>query len=389
MQTMKKKFEAYNTTTEWKLDNAKQVELESEMNTLFSCSHDAVVARNKILEAEILRDAGVVEVARNFGFTIKSYRQLQVVLQKRPFWNSTINSGKHKCSGAVCIRCRVCNTRSTEHTIEEFIAYRARPQVKSKMQNLDLATQHRCGSENPDEVEFVDSCYLKNLVKDRIYESYREPGVTVVATGSWFMCMNSGLLHYCKNDESCSKMSLEIHDGSPLSYSCALTSLAKKPVVESWQAWDGVHFHSVARINSIQNSIAITRKNGRFEDVPANHTPGKTTDFAIPLAVDNVFDNQLCLSDWEAVSQFQDDERNSSSFQTVNNALLRCIKRKKEIVLKQVKGAVGHTDEQPFHGEPLLHDMEVLVLVNQVMRLVLIFRNNILINYCVKTPKFE
>jgi hypothetical protein len=137
------------------------------------------------------------------------------------------------------------------------------------------------------------------------------------------------------------------------------------------------------------STIAITRKNGRFEDVPPNHTPGKTTDFAIPLAVDNVFDNLLCLADWETVGQFDDDERNSSSFQTVNNALLRCIKRRKDIVLKQVKGAVGHTDEQPFHGEPLLHDMEVLVLVNQVMRLVLIFRNNVLFNYCVKTPKFE
>lgn len=164
---------------------------------------------------------------------------------------------------------------------------------------------------------------------------------------------------------------------------------AKQPDDEEREYLEREAEIDTAYILNGNSTIAITRKNGRFEDVPANHTPGKTTDFAIPLAVDNVFDNQLCLSDWEAVSQFQDDERNSSSFQTVNNALLRCIKRKKEIVLKQVKGAVGHTDEQPFHGEPLLHDMEVLVLVNQVMRLVLIFRNNILINYCVKTPKFE
>lgn len=286
MQLGKKKFEAYNTTTEWKLDNAKQVEIETDMNTLFECSQEAADARRKILEAEILRDAGMIEVARNFGFTIKTYRQLQVVLQKRPFWNGVINGGKHKCSGSVCVRCKVCGTRSTEHTIEQFIAYRARPQSKTKMQNLDLASIHRCGSENPDEVEFIDRCYLKSLVKDRIYESYREPGVTVIATGSWFMCMNSGLLHYCKNDESCSKMSLEIHDGSPLSYSCALTSLAKKAVVESWQAWDGVHFHSVARINSIQNSIVIKQisviEEGGGDDFGEDFMADMDTDELLP-----------------------------------------------------------------------------------------------------------
>lgn len=253
----KKKFEAYNTTTEWKLDNAKQVELETGMNTLFDCSQEATDTRRKLLEAEILRDAGMIEVARNFGFSITNYRQLQVLLRKRLFWTSIINGGKHKCSGSVCIRCKVCGTRSSDHTVEQFIAYRAKPQTKLKMQNLLPSTQHRCGSNDPSEIEFVDSCYLKSLVKDRIYESYREPGVTITATGCWFMCMNSGLLHYCKNDESCSKMSLEIHDGSSLSYSCALTSLAKKPVVESWQPWDGIHFHPVSKISSIQNSIVI------------------------------------------------------------------------------------------------------------------------------------
>jgi len=137
------------------------------------------------------------------------------------------------------------------------------------------------------------------------------------------------------------------------------------------------------------HTIAITKKNGRFEDVPAEHKPGKTTDFAIPLAVDNEFDNWLCLSDWDSVRKFEGDDRNLPSFQTVNNALLRCIQRRKDIVLKQVKGAIGHTDEQAFHGEPLLQDMELTVLVNQAMRLVLIFRNNILVNYCVKPAKFE
>lgn len=138
------------------------------------------------------------------------------------------------------------------------------------------------------------------------------------------------------------------------------------------------------------NTIAITKKHGRFEDVPAENTaPAKTTDFAIPLALDNEFDNWLCLASWEEIKAFKEDQRNSASFQTVNNALLRCISRKKEIVLKQVKGAVGNTDEQPFHGEPLLSDMEITVLVNQVMRLVLIFRQGILFNYCVKAPKFK
>lgn len=249
-----KEFKAYNSTTAWLESNTEQAKSELQLNTVIECSGVASALRLKILEAEILRDLCLVEAANRIGFPVNSYNDLCLILQRKPFWNNSSNN--HKCSGTACTRCKVCDARSTDMNIDEFIAYRSSYKLDSRTSNLDnVQLHHQCGKESRDEVEFTDSCKLRTLDRGRIYESFRESKVTVLATACWFMCIESGMLHYCKNEESCSKMSLEIHEGSPISYSCALTGLMKRSLLESWTPWDGVNFYSAARIHSIQNNI--------------------------------------------------------------------------------------------------------------------------------------
>lgn len=136
------------------------------------------------------------------------------------------------------------------------------------------------------------------------------------------------------------------------------------------------------------STIGMTKKYGRFDDVPSK-IKGKTTEFAIPHMLDNEFDNWLCLANWDEVEEFSADERREVKFKTVTTTLMRCRKRKLAIVMKQLQSALGNTDDQVFLGEPLLTDMEIKVLVNEDYRLVLIFRQDVLINYCIKTAKFD
>lgn len=251
-----KNFQAFNSTTEWSrqnIDNAKSVH---NVNSLIECFPVVKDLRVKLMEAEILRDETLAEVAIRFGFPVKNYSDVKLLLKRKPFWKITNASKKHVCSGTACIRCKVCGTRSTSATAEEFIRQRARPSITEKRKNLDLTEWHRCGSNDPTEVEFTERCMLKCLPKGKLFQSYREPGTVIQASGNWFICLETGMMHYCHNGGSCSKMTLEMCDGCPVSYSCSLTGLAKSNVMESFVAWDGVHFYSASTIHRILNGIA-------------------------------------------------------------------------------------------------------------------------------------
>lgn len=137
------------------------------------------------------------------------------------------------------------------------------------------------------------------------------------------------------------------------------------------------------------NTVAYSKQHGRFEDLSEkSELAAKTAPFSIPLACDNEFDNFLCLSNWHEIRQFNNDDRNLAEFSILNNILFRCMKRQKDLAIKQVKGAMGNVEQQTFFGEPLEPDMDVVVLVNEQVRLVLIFQNNILMNFCLKKPNF-
>ena len=94
-----KNFQAFNSTTEWSrqnIDNAKSVH---NVNSLIECFPVVKDLREKLMEAEILRDETLAEVAIRFGFPVKNYSDVKLLLKRKPFWKITNASKKHVCSG--------------------------------------------------------------------------------------------------------------------------------------------------------------------------------------------------------------------------------------------------------------------------------------------------
>jgi len=137
------------------------------------------------------------------------------------------------------------------------------------------------------------------------------------------------------------------------------------------------------------STIAMVKKNGRFDDVPENLKSTSNVARAIPQAVDPEFDAWLENASWDDVQRFSEDDRGLPQFQTLTTTLMRCRNRKLELVMRHLKPALGSHAEQPFLGTIKLPELEVKVITTLDYRLVLLLCKNILTNYCLKIVKWS
>lgn len=251
-----KDFEAINSAEFWTNSALEKGKVKRDFDVQFESYTDAIAYRKEMMEAEILRDIVLRNVAKNFGYPVRSYADIRLVLRHKPFWNSNEKTKKHNCIGMPCVRCKVCGTRSSDRSVDDFIKARSRHHSTKQAANVETSNWHRCGSDDPDEVEFTERCAISSLIPGHKYESLRQTGAVITATGRWFICLTTGYMHHCVPNGVCPRTTLELCDGCPLSYSCSLTGLAQIPVKESWVAWDGVHFYSASKIHTILNDIA-------------------------------------------------------------------------------------------------------------------------------------
>lgn len=135
------------------------------------------------------------------------------------------------------------------------------------------------------------------------------------------------------------------------------------------------------------STVAYIPATGRFEPAPA-FKQAKTTAFAVPRAKDDEFDTWLMQADWDSIISFKTDDRTEEDFKTLTTSLLRLLKRDKNLVLRHLKNILANVDIQPVFGKSSLPGFEVICYVNQVYRLMLIFRDGKLMNYYIKRPKF-
>jgi hypothetical protein len=241
------KLEFYNRNQNWQEQRKNDGSSEKLVNSAFELYDELKVLERKEAESLLTKDYGLTMRAKRSGFTIRNYGDLELLKENEIFWKKDLRSSQHKCRRMDAINCTVCHAEEKMENLMEFLYRRQQLHI----QNPDQV--HHCTYET---VRMSKGCQLFNFSYNQRVEVLSSPGTFITATGAWFLCMDTGKMHWCNGKEQCTAVSIIKQDGVTLAYSCVISGYAKSPPTSSFNSWDGVRFFSVSRLDQIRNEMS-------------------------------------------------------------------------------------------------------------------------------------
>lgn len=252
MSTALAKFQTFNRNFDWQQQQQENGFRDKVLFKTFEFATELKVLEQVELEAEVTKDHALKKLAETDGFRNISYADLELLRKRRMYWYSE-NIERQLAAGHVCrradtITCSGCHVEDRiSSDVGRFLAERER------LHRSNPDQYHHCTAST---VSSVPGCRMFSLRFGERVSVLSRPGDNIVASATWFICLNTGKMHRCKGREQCSAVSIEKQEGVTLSYSCVISGYKKNAPVTKFNSWDGVHFYSQGRLDQIHTSLA-------------------------------------------------------------------------------------------------------------------------------------
>jgi hypothetical protein len=241
------KLELFNRNQIWQEQRINDGFNEKLMYSAFEIRDELKLLEAIELEAQVTKDYGLSMRAARAGFKIRNYDDLTRLKESEIFWKQDVSKLQHKCRRMDAINCTVCHAEEKTEDLAEFLNHRRGLHIQNPGQ------VHHCTA---DTIKIAKGCQLFNFAMKQHVPFLYKPSEFIIATASWFLCMDTGKMHRCNGKEQCSAVSIIKQDGVTLGYSCVISGYAKSQPVSSWNSWDGVRFFSVSRLDQIRNEMS-------------------------------------------------------------------------------------------------------------------------------------
>jgi hypothetical protein len=243
------KLEFYNRNQNWQEQRSTDGVNEKLVYTAWEIRDELKILEARERECTATKEYGLTLRARRTGFEIRTYADLQLLKDEELFWKKDLKDVAHKCRRMDTIRCIAEGCHATEKTesIKEFLKHRLEAYIQNPGQ------VHRCTVET---ARIAKGCEFFSFPLNQKVPLFADTSQFLIATASWFICLETGKMHWCNGAENCDAMSLTKEDGVTVSISCVISGYAKSQPVSYWTSWDGITFYSASRLRQIQTDMS-------------------------------------------------------------------------------------------------------------------------------------
>jgi len=247
MTLVARSLDLFNRNAEWQQQCVQNGEQEQLLQLAFEITGELKQLQRIEKEAEVTRDYGLLMRLRRAGFLILTYDDFCKVTTALNFWKEDV-AAVHRCRRVDVFTCSVCHAEDRMlGVLDAFLQHRLH------MHRQNPAQQHLCTRES---VRVTPGCTLFSFRPNERVALLSNPDEFIVATATWFICVETGRMHRCQGREQCSGIQMVREEGIALAYSCVISGYAKSAPISSWNSWDGVHFYSTGRLAQIRNEIS-------------------------------------------------------------------------------------------------------------------------------------